>query len=200
MDSKFKWDEAINALTKGEKNKYTKPIEELQKMGVIDRETLRVNGAALAKMIPPELLQAPQFNMYRELSPQEKIALTDEYNRLAELQVDPKLVRSEAMGDGKVRKILLNQDGTRAASMIEGYAMDAMGNTHYMTVAGHRTQDFYDRASQISGYHPLMPGYRAPITRGAGEVEKRADDNYLAQYNTGQKGKSASQAQQKSGS
>ncbi len=194
LEQKFKWDDAIDAMTKGEKNKYTPQIEALQKAGVIDRATGRVNGGAILKMLPPDLLKAPPTEPYRKLSPEEERAMRDEYKRLSEIKVDPKLVKVESMGGGVTRKILLNPDGTRAASMLEGYATDATGQQRFMSVAGNRTQDFFDRASMISGFGPMGPAMTVQNTREAGTVSKRSGDNYLATYATGQKGKSASQA------
>jgi hypothetical protein len=196
MNNKFKWDDAINAMTKGEKNQYTDQINKLIEAGVIDKATGRVNGSALAKFVPPDLVKAPPFNPHRDVTPQELNGIKDEFRRLSEIKVDPKLVRSEAMGGGVTRKILLNPDGTRAASTLEGYVTDATGQQRFMSMSGSRTQDYYDRASMISGFGPMGPTHRAPISSDemGGKLEKRSDDNYMASYATGQKGKSASQA------
>jgi hypothetical protein len=199
LDNKFKWDDAINAMTKGENNKYTKQIEELQKMGVIDRATGRVNGDALLEIVPKDLLKAPPTEMYRKLSEQETNALKDEYKRLSEIKVDPKLVKVEQMGGGLTRKVLMNLDGTRSASVMEGYVTDATGQQRFMSMTGNRTQDFFDRASMISGFGPMGPAMAVTNTREAGTVSKRSQDNYMASFASGQKGKSASAAAPKAG-
>lgn len=189
------WDQAINAATKGEKNKYTGQIKELQKAGVIDQYGM-INAAGLNAFIPKDLMAPPKFSTSRELSPEQKIALKDDYNKYAAMKVDEKLVRQESLGGGVTRKILLNKDGTRAASVMEGQMMDKMGNSHMVSIAGDRTQDFYNKASQFSGFSPMSPGYRAPITADqmSGKTVKSSTWNYMAKAATGQKGNSAAQA------
>lgn len=178
---KTNWDQAINALTQAEKNPMTDQINELMQSGVIDKYGM-VNADALSQHIPQEFLQAPAYSIHNQLTPEQEMKLRDDYKKYASMKIDEKLIRTEAMGGGVTRKVLLNPDGTRSASMLEGYMMDAMGNNHFVAMAGERTQDFYDRASMISSYSPLSPGYRAPISQNmmAGGLEKRSTDNYLA--------------------
>lgn len=188
---KTNWDQAINALTKGERNPMTDQIEKLMKEGVIDKYGM-INADKLQKFIPPELLQAPEFKLHNELSPEAQMKLKDEYKKWGEVKIDEKLIRVESMGGGVTRKMLLNPDGTKAASMLTGYAMDGMGNNLLMSIAGDRTQDFYDRASRINGmsYGPLSPGYRAPVDQNlmGGATVKKDSWNYMAKAATGQKG------------
>lgn len=188
---KTNWDQAIDALTKGEENPMTGQIKELMKQGVIDKYGM-INAGALSKLIPPELLQAPEFKMHNELTPEMKMKLQDDYNKYASMKIDPKLVRIESMGGGVTRKMLLNPDGTRAASMMEGYMTDGMGNQFFTSIAGDRTQDFYDRASRINGlsYSHMSPGYRAPIDQDlmAGGTMKKSNWNYMAKAAAGTKG------------
>lgn len=189
------WDQAINAATKGEQNQYTDQIKKLQKAGVIDQYG-QINAASLNQFIPPELMAPPKFSMTNDVTEDQKLALKDDYNKYASMKVDEKLIRNESLGGGVTRKILLNKDGTRAASAMSGQMMDKMGNSHTVTMAGDRAQDFANRAAQFQSFSPLSPGYHAGVsanTRG-GKLEMRDDDNYMAKFSTGQKGNSAKKA------
>ncbi len=157
------WDKVIGALTKGEKNQYTDEIKRLKEIGVIDEFNM-VNAGELMKHIPPELANAPDKKITKDLSPEQALALKDQYNQFASMKVDPKLIREQNMGAGVIKKIKLNPDGTIASQAMVGSMTDAMGNEHRVTVEGGRLQDFYDRYSMIDGKGPTFPGMRAPIT------------------------------------
>lgn len=192
MEQKGKWDKAIDALTKGEENEYTAQIKELMEQGVIDKYGM-INAGALNKYIPPELTTAPEFNAFRDLTPEEQARYSDMYKGLTEVVVDPKLIREETLGSGKVRKTKLNQDGTVSAQAIEGYMTDMTGAEHYVSMQGRGMQDWNDRQMMISG-NPFRPGMRAAtnVNNYMAEVfgvgGQMGPTNKLAQGNQGNKG------------
>ncbi len=193
---KTNWDQAINALTQGEKNPMTDQIKKLMDAGVIDKYGM-VYADKLSQFIPPELTKAPMFSLHNPISPEQEMKLKDEYKKYADMKIDEKLVRVEQMGGGVTRKMLLNPDGTRAATMMTGYMTDGMGNQVMASVTGSRTQDFYDVASRVNGlsYSHMSAGYRAPVDRNlmGGATVKRDNWNYMATAATGQKGQAPAQ-------
>jgi hypothetical protein len=194
QEQKGKWDKAIDALTKGEENEYTAQIKELMEAGVIDKYGM-INAGALNKYIPPELTTAPAFNAFRDLSPEEQSRYADMYKSLTEVKVDPKLIREETLGSGKVRKTKLNADGTVSAQAIEGYMTDMTGAEHYVSMQGRGMQDWNDRQMMISG-NPFRPGMRAAtnvnnyMQEVYGVGGQMGPSNKLAQANQGNKGQS----------
>lgn len=157
------WDSVINALTKGEENKYTGEIKKYMEEGLIDKYGM-VSPGALMKYIPPELLEAPEFNMFRNLSTEDKMRLTDDYDKYATLNVDPKMIQEHTIGFGVNQRIKLNPDGSIAHTAVEGEMYDRMGNPVFVSMQGSRLQEFYDRQSMINGLGPLFPGIMAPVT------------------------------------
>lgn len=93
------WEQAINALTKGEKNPMTDQINKLMEMGVVDKYGM-INSGQLMSHIPPELASAPEMKITRDLSPEQVVQLKDQYNQYASMKLDPKLIREENMGFG----------------------------------------------------------------------------------------------------
>lgn len=185
------WDKAIAALTKGEQNEYTDQIKTLIEKGVIDAKTGEVNAGALQSFIPPELMEAPQFNPYREIDPNTEARYRDQYRALTEITVDPKLVREETLGNGMIRKTKLNADGSVATQAIEGYMTDMMGNNHFVSMQGRGMQDWNNRQMMLSG-NPFRPGMRAATNVNAymqevmGPMGQMGPTNKMAQANTGQ--------------
>lgn len=153
------WDKAIDALTKGEQNEYSEQIKQLQEAGVIDKYGM-INAGALSSYIPPELMEGPQFSPFREISPEQEAAYKDQFKALTEIQVDPKMVRSETLGNGITRLTKLNADGSVATQALSGYMMDMTGQQHYVAMNGRGLQDWNDRQMMVSG-NPFRPGMRA---------------------------------------
>lgn len=181
------WDQAIDALTKGEQNPMTDQIKKAMQIGLVDKYGM-VNAGVLQSFIPPELMEPPEFNPKRELSPQEKIALQDQYNKLLEIQVDPKLVREVNQGFGVTKYVKYNEDGTEAASFLEGMMRDPMtGQPINVRMQGSRLQEFYDRMSAIDLMGPTFPGMRAPVTQEQ-LSGRRPTNNLFTQWNNGEKG------------
>lgn len=154
------WSQVMNG---GQGNPKTEEIKRLQEMGVIDKYGM-VNGGVLMSFIPPELTAAPEFSTNRQIGDKEKAMLMDEYNKFANTPVDPKNIKTEALGQGVTRKTLLNADGTIAGSMMEGYMQNAMGESVFVSMSGTRLQNWYDKMTQINGLGPLFPGIMAPVT------------------------------------
>lgn len=184
------WNDAINALTRGENNPMTGQIKDLMTKGVIDKYGM-INAGELMKHIPPELAQPPEFNLFKELSPEEMVKLKDQYNQFATMKVDEKLIREENMGFGVTKKIKLNPDGSIASTAMQGSMFDAMGNEHFVSMSGTRLQEWYDRQSMIGGKGPLFPGMLAPVTQDqrTGRMETGFwNKNVNAAPNNGQAG------------
>lgn len=157
------WNQAIDALTKGETNPMTEQIKWAQQAGLVDKYGM-INAGVLMSFIPPELQEAPEFNMFRQLSQEEVVRLTDQYDMYSNMANDPKLIQESVVGFGVTRRTKLNADGTIAATALEGYMTDMMGNPVFVSMQGNRLQEFYDRQSMISGMGPLFPGMLAPVT------------------------------------
>lgn len=157
------WDQAIGALTKGEKNPMTDQIKWAQQAGLVDKYGM-INAGVLMSFIPPELQEAPEFNPRKQLSQQEMVRLADQYDMYANMANDPKLIQEQNVGFGVTRRVKMNPDGTIAATAMEGYMTDMMGNPVFVSMQGNRLQEFYDRQSMIGGMGPLFPGMLAPVT------------------------------------
>lgn len=158
------WDAVVAALTKGEQNPYTDEIKKYQQMGLIDKYGM-VNAGMLLSMVPESLRDAPEFNMFKELTPEQQRALQDQYDHLSSVQmVDPKYITERQVAPGVVRRQKINPDGSIAYSSMEGEMYDAMGNPVWVSIGGNRLQDYYDRLSMIDGMGPTFPTMRAPVT------------------------------------
>lgn len=157
------WGQAIEALSHGAENPMTGQVKWAMEHGLIDKYGM-INAGVLQSMLPPDLLSPPNFNVYRDVSEQEKMRMMDQYNNLMQIKVDPKLIREENLGMGVKRMTKLNADGTVAASSLDGYMTNAMGESVYVSIGGNRLQDWYDRQSMIMGKGPLFPSMMAPVT------------------------------------
>lgn len=180
----------LMGLTEPEHTPHRAEIERLQKSGLIDKYGM-INAGVLMSYIPPELTQAPEFNMFRELNEQEMVRLTDQYNQLGDVALDPKLIQQQNLGFGAVRTTRLNPDGTIMSQMVEMDMIDMMGNTFKGSITGGSLQAAYDRQSIISGMGPLFPGRLAPVTeeQKSGQFEPGFwGPNVLARPATGMPG------------
>lgn len=157
------WNQAIDALTKGETNPMTGQIKWAQQNGLIDKYGM-INSGVLLSFIPPHLQESPQFNFKKNLTQEEQIALMSQYDQYSNMVNDPKLIREQNVGFGVTRRTKLNPDGTIAASAMEGYMNDAMGNPVWVSVQGNSLKEFYDM-KMLAG--PMFPGDRvlAPVTQ-----------------------------------
>jgi len=157
------WNDAIGALTKGEKNPMTDQINWAMQNGLIDKYGM-INSGVLLSFIPPQLKEAPEFNFKKPLDEQTLVRLTDQYDLYSNMANDPKLIQEQNVGFGVTRRVKLNADGTIAGTAMEGYMTDMMGNPVFVSMQGNRLQEFYDRQSMIGGMGPLFPGMLAPVT------------------------------------
>ncbi len=157
------WDSVIKQLTTGEKNPRTDEINQAMKDGLIDKYGM-INAGVLMSTIPKELQDAPEFNMFKNLSQEDMIRYSDQYDSYSSMVNDPKLISEKVVGHGVTRRVKLNPDGSIAAQAVEGYMTDMMGNPQWVSMQGTRLQEFYDRQSMISGMGPLFPGILAPAT------------------------------------
>lgn len=158
------WNQVVDSLTKGTTNPMTAQVNKAMQAGLIDKYGM-INAGVLMSYIPKELQSAPAFDPYKKLAPAEELKLTDQYNQMMSIQVDPKLLKQDTLGNGVTRTTKLNADGTIASSILTGTMTDMMGNSHDVTMSGMRLQEFYDRQSMIGGKGPLFPGMLAPVTQ-----------------------------------
>ncbi len=180
------WDQAIDALTKGEKNQYTDQIKQLMDAGVIDKYGM-INAGALSSFVPPELMEAPEFSPYKQMDPQTKARYQDQYRQMMEIKVDPKLIREETLGNGLIRKTKLNADGTVSSQAIEGQMLDMMGNSHYVSMQGRGMQDWNNRQMMLSG-NPFRPGMRAATNVSAYQAELQGNMGPSSRFATANNG------------
>lgn len=183
------WDQAIKALSTGEQNPMTAQIKWAQENGLVDKYG-QINAGTVMSMLPPELQSSPEFNPYRELSQDEKVKLRDDYNKYAQVQVDPKLMRSEALGMGVTRQYKFNADGSVAGTMMSGYMQNAKGEQVQVTMPGDRLQEWYTQQSKVAGMGPGFT-FMAPVTKSELNGTFEADfwgKNALAKPNQGNKG------------
>lgn len=187
------WDQAINALTQGEINPMTGQIKDAMKMGLVDKYGM-INAGVLMTMVPPELQEAPEFNPYKELSPEEQRRLTDEFATMEQIAIDPKLVKMQNLGFGVTKYTRMNEDGSIVAQALEGQMRDPMtGEPINVRMEGQRLQEFYDRMSAIDLMGPTFPGMRAPVTAQQLSGQLRPGDiggpqNMLTNMSGGSKG------------
>ncbi len=180
------WADVMKQMNSGVESENTKQIKWAMDNGIIDKYG-QINGGALLQNVPPDLQKPLAYDPHRVLSPEETATLMNDYNKLSQIVVDPKLIREQQLGMGVVARTKLNADGTVSGKFMSGYMTDSTGAQIQVTVQGDNMNDWMRKQTDaMSGLGPLFPQFFA--MKGASDGDRTKElTNQLATANQGNK-------------
>lgn len=181
------WGDILKQMNAGETNEHTEQIKWAMDNGILDKYG-QINGGALMQNIPPDLQQPLAYDPHRVLTPEETATLLNDYNKLSQIKVDPKLVQEQQLGMGVVAKTKLNADGTVSGKYMSGYMTNQMGEQINVTVQGDNLNDWMRKQTDaMSGLGPLFPQFFAMQDSATSGDRTKTLTNQLATANGGSK-------------